>query len=48
MWWSMALDRQRSLAITSPLQELDASKGHIGAQKHNILTYYLYIIDKVI
>src|SRR6266403_1970784 len=46
-WWSMALDRQRSLAITSPLQELDTSKGHIGAQKHDIRTYCLYVIDQV-
>jgi len=46
-WWSMALDRQRSLAITSPLQELDTSKSHIGAQKHDIRTYCLYVIDQV-
>lgn len=44
----MALDRQRSLAITSPLQELDASKGHIGAHRHDIRTYCLYVIDQVI
>ncbi len=46
-WWSMALDRQRSLAITSPLQELDTSKSHIGAQRHDIRTYCLYVIDQV-
>jgi hypothetical protein len=46
-WWSMALDRQRSLAITSPLQQLDSTKGHIGAQKHDIRTYCLYVIDQV-
>lgn len=46
-WWSMALDRQRSLAITSPLQELETSKGHIGAQRHDIRTYCLYVIDQV-
>lgn len=46
-WWSMALDRQRSLAITSPLQELETLKSHIGAQKHDIRTYCLYVIDQV-
>jgi hypothetical protein len=46
-WWSMALDRQRSLAITSPLQQLDGAKGHIGAQRHDIRTYCLYVIDQV-
>lgn len=46
-WWSMALDRQRSLAITSPLQRLDGTKAHIGAQKHDIRTYCLYVIDQV-
>jgi hypothetical protein len=46
-WWSMALDRQRSLAITSPLQYLDSAKSHIGAQKHDIRTYCLYVIDQV-
>jgi hypothetical protein len=46
-WWSMALDRQRSLAITSPLQELETSKSHIGAQRHDIRTYCLYVIDQV-
>lgn len=46
-WWSMALDRQRSLAITSPLQQLDSTKAHIGAQRHDIRTYCLYVIDQV-
>lgn len=46
-WWSMALDRQRSLAITAPLQDLDSGKGHIGAQKHDIRTYCLFVIDQV-
>jgi hypothetical protein len=39
-----ALDRQRSLAITSPLQELDTS---IGVQRHDIQTYCRYVIDQV-
>jgi hypothetical protein len=43
----MALGRQRSLAITSPLQYLEVAKGHIGAQKHDIRTYCLYVIDQV-
>jgi hypothetical protein len=47
-WWNAALDRQRSLAITAPLQDLDASKSHIGAQKHDIRTYCLYVIDQVV
>src|SRR5260370_22506202 len=46
-WWSMALDRQRSLAITAPLQQLDDTKSHIGAQKHDIRTYCLFVIDQV-
>ena len=47
-WWSAAIDRQRSLAITAPLQSLDAFKSHIGAQKHDIRTYCLYVIDQVV
>jgi hypothetical protein len=47
-WWSAAIDRQRSLAITSPLQSLEAFKSHIGAQKHDIRTYCLYVIDQVV
>jgi hypothetical protein len=43
----MAVDRQRSLAITSPLQQLDSAKAHIGAQRHDIRTYCLYVIDQV-
>jgi hypothetical protein len=46
-WWSMALHRQRSLAIASPLQQLENAKAHIGAQQHDIRTYCLYIIDQV-
>lgn len=46
-WWSMALDRQRSLAITSPLQQLDSAKSHIGAQRHDIRMYCLYVIDQI-
>jgi hypothetical protein len=46
-WWSMALDRQRSLAITSPLQQLDGAKSHIGAQRHDIRMYCLYVIDQI-
>jgi hypothetical protein len=45
-WWSASIDRQRSLAITAPLQSLDAFKSHIGAQKHDIRTYCLYVIEK--
>jgi hypothetical protein len=40
----MALDRQTSLAIASPLQELDTS---IRVQRHDIQTYCLYFIDQV-
>jgi hypothetical protein len=47
-WWSTAIDRQRSLAITAPLQSLDAFKSHIGAQKHDIRTYCLHVIDQVV
>src|SRR5262245_44926936 len=47
-WWSMALDRQRSLAITSPLQSLESTKGHIGAQRHDMRTYCLYVIDQIV
>lgn len=47
-WWSAVIDRQRSLAITAPLQSLDAFKSHIGAQKHDIRTYCLYVIDQVV
>jgi hypothetical protein len=47
-WWSTAIDRQRSLAITAPLQSLEASKSNIGAQKHDIRTYCLYVIDQVV
>ena len=47
-WWNAAIDRQRSLAITAPLQDLDALKSHIGAQKHDIRTYCLYVIDQVV
>ena len=47
-WWSAAIDRQRSLAITAPLQSLEAFKSHIGAQKHDIRTYCLYVIDQVV
>src|SRR6185437_16963990 len=46
-WWTMALDRQRSLAITAPLLDLDSAKGYIGAQEHDIRTYCLYVIDQV-
>lgn len=46
-WWSSALYRQKSLATTAPLQELDSAKGHIGAQKHDIRAYCLYVIDQV-
>lgn len=46
-WWSMSLDRQRSLAITAPLQQLDNAKAHIAAQGHDIRTYCLYVIDQV-
>lgn len=47
-WWNAAIDRQRSLAITAPLQALDAFKSHIGAQKHDIRTYCLYAIDQIV
>src|SRR5437660_10568261 len=47
-WWDAAIDRQRSLAITAPLQELDAFKSHVGAQKHDVRTYCLYVIDQVV
>src|SRR5437879_5991381 len=47
-WWSAALDRQRSLAITTPFQELEAYKGNVGGQKHDIRTYCLYAIDQVV
>src|SRR5579883_2684912 len=47
-WWSAAIDRQRSLAIIAPLQSLEAFKSHVGAQKHDIRTYCLYVIDQVV
>ena len=47
-WWGAAIDRQRSLAITAPLQSLEAFKSHVGAQKHDIRTYCLYVIDQVV
>jgi hypothetical protein len=47
-WWSAAIDRQRSLAITAPLQSLEAFKSNIGAQKHDIRIYCLYVIDQVV
>lgn len=47
-WWSAAIDRQRSLAITAPLQSLEAFKSHVGGQKHDIRTYCLYVIDQVV
>jgi len=47
-WWSAAIDRQRSLAITAPLQSLESFKSHVGAQKHDIRTYCLYVIDQIV
>jgi len=47
-WWDAAIDRQRSLAITAPLQELEGNKTHVGAAKHNIRIYCLYAIDQVV
>jgi hypothetical protein len=47
-WWSAAVDRQRSLAITGPLQSLESFKSHVGAQKHDVRTYCLYVIDQVV
>ncbi|MCI0536370.1 MAG: hypothetical protein L0Z50_14205 [Verrucomicrobiales bacterium] len=47
-WWSAALDRQRSLAIVAPLQELEVFKSHVGAQEHDVRTYCLYVIDQVV
>ena len=38
-WRNAALDRQRSLAITAPFQELDAFKSNVGGQKHDIRMY---------
>lgn len=47
-WHSLALDRQRSLALTAPFQDLDANKGHIGAQQHDLRSYCLYVIDRIV
>lgn len=47
-WWDAAIDRQRSLAITAPLQELETHKSHVRAQNHDIRTYCLYVIDQVV
>lgn len=45
--WSTMVDRQRSLAITSPLQYLEGGKGHIGVQNHDIPTYGSRVIDQI-
>ena len=47
-WRNAALDRQRSLAIMAPFQELDAFKSNVGGQKHDIRMYCLYVIDQVV
>lgn len=47
-WWDAAIDRQRSLAIAAPVQELETNKGHVGAQKHDVRMYCLYVIDQVV
>lgn len=47
-WWDSVIDRERSLAITAPIQDLDANKNHIGAAKHDIRTYCLYAIDQIV
>ena len=47
-WQGAVLDRQRSLAITAPLQEIESNKGYIGAQHHDLRTYCLYAIDQIV